>query len=102
MADQVYPVQNPFLSAVSQVALGYNVGLAIGFSTDVRVPDVRGNDLPAASAALNAAGFVLGAVSYTGVCSNPDRVVTQTPAAGALAMIGSAVSVAVGRLKLCL
>ncbi len=101
-ADQVYPVQNPFLSGVSQAALGFEIGLAIGFSTSARVPDVRGDDLPAASAALDAAGFVLGAVSYTGVCSNPDRVVAQTPPAGAFAMIGSAVSVAVGRLKLCL
>ena len=101
-ADQLYPVQNTYLSGASQVALGFEVGLAIGSSTSARVPDVRGDDLPAASAALKAAGFVLGAISYAGVCSNPDRVVTQTPAAGAFARIGSVVSVAVGRLKLCL
>jgi hypothetical protein len=55
----------------------------------------------AADGLVKAAGFVLGTVSCTGVCSSAGHVLTQAPAAGVLARLGSAISVTVGRLKLC-
>ena len=69
--------------------------------TTTAVPDLRGDDPSTATAAVKAAGFVLGTVSYTGVCSNAGHVLTQAPAACVLARLGSAVSVTVGKLKLC-
>jgi beta-lactam-binding protein with PASTA domain len=108
-SDVLVPTQDPYLAAVSQVALGSGgSGLAIASPAheSVPVPDVRGDDVPTATAALEKAGLQPGTVTYVGVCSNPGFVVDQDPEAvvrGVVTMVpaGSAVSLKVGRLKLC-
>jgi PASTA domain len=100
-ADQVIPAQNPELTGVTQIALGPGAALAVGYSTAVAVPEIRGDDLSTATTALRAAGLALGTVSDTGVCSSAGHVLTQNPAAGTQTRPGSAVSVTIGKLKLC-
>src|SRR5262245_13190458 len=61
------------------------------------VPDVRGDAVPQASAALTAAGFTRGAVSYVEdpTCNDLGKVVTQIPAPGVRAAAGTAVNLTV-------
>jgi len=92
----VGPVQVTGLAGVTQVAAGHGFGLAV--TTFRRVPGVVGDTTTAASAALQAAGFVLGQVTnapdYT--CNYIGVIKSQTPTAGTWARYGSAVSVTVG------
>jgi alpha-tubulin suppressor-like RCC1 family protein len=100
VTSSAVPVQNPYLTGVSQVTMGCG-GQAIGTSTLIPVPDVRGDDQATAAAAVKAAGLTLGPVSTVGVCASPGQVVSQSPAGGALVLPGTAVSLTVGVLKLC-
>jgi alpha-tubulin suppressor-like RCC1 family protein len=97
-ASHPSPGPVPSLAGVTQVSLGIGFGLAVGQAAP-KVPDVR-SDIPAqASAALQAAGFVLGRVSSIVdlSCDNIGTVISQSPAGGTLARPGSAVSVAIGK-----
>jgi hypothetical protein len=61
------------------------------------VPDVVGQQLLDATAALMAAGFVRGALSLTIDCDNIGVVMGQSPSAGTLNTVGMPVNLAVGR-----
>ena len=97
-AQSASPVQVTSLIHVSQVSMSNGYGLALGESAFATVPSVHGDTTTVASSVLKAAGFVLGTV--TGVtdntCNNINRVITQNPAAGTTARLGSAVAVTIG------
>ncbi|MGN9914214.1 PASTA domain-containing protein [Phytohabitans sp. LJ34] len=63
-----------------------------------RVPNVVGSTLAQADAALAAAGFVRGTVSFPvdDTCNNIGRVMNQNPAAGAMVLPGTAVHLSIG------
>ena len=102
------PTQVRTMAHVSQFAFGDDsanalfapgeFGIAIG-SLPVTVPSVTGDTTGQASAALQAAGLVLGTVSsvidYT--CDNIGTVVSQNPGAGNNVSPGTAVSVTIGK-----
>jgi beta-lactam-binding protein with PASTA domain len=71
-------------------------GLAAGRYDAAAVPSVIGYSQSEASAALQAAGFVLGRVAQVVdiICEFIGEVKTQSPAAGTLARLGTAVNVA--------
>jgi hypothetical protein len=93
------PVQNIYLSNVSEIALGYESGLAFGQYDAATVPSVVGDTQSEAATALQAAGFVLGRVSQVVdiTCDYIGEVKTQGPAAGTLARLGTAVNVGIGK-----
>ena len=93
------PVQDVYLTDVSQVALGDESGLAFGRYDAATVPSVIGDSQSGAAAALQAAGFALGRVSQVVdiTCDYIGEVKTQGPAAGTLARLGTAVSIAIGK-----
>jgi hypothetical protein len=97
--NQLIPVQVSYLSNVSQVALGNEGGLAVGRYDAAAVPSVVGFSQSDASATLQAAGFVLGRVALVVdlTCEFIGEVKTQTPAAGTLARLGTAVNVTIGK-----
>ena len=86
------------LAGVSQVALSYFSGLAIG-SPAPRIPSVIGQSQAEAAQTLQAAGFVLGRVSTVVdiTCEYLGEVKTQSPAAGTLDPPGTAVAVSIGK-----
>jgi alpha-tubulin suppressor-like RCC1 family protein len=96
---QPLPVQVSYLSNVSQVALGNEGGLAVGRYDAAAVPSVVGFSQSEASAALQAAGFALGRVALVVdiTCEFIGEVKTQTPAAGTLTRLGTAVNVTIGK-----
>lgn len=53
------PVQNIYLSNVSEIALGYESGLTFGQYDAATVPSVVGDTQSEAATALQAAGFAL-------------------------------------------
>jgi hypothetical protein len=69
----------------------------IGVTRSV-VPNVVGQKLAAASAAITAAGFVRGTVRHTPdpTCNNIGDVIRQTPAAGTVVAPGTSVNLTVG------
>ena len=77
------PVQDVYLSNVSQVALGDYSGLAFGRYDAATVPSVIGDTQSGAATALQAAGFALGRVSQVVdiTCDYIGEVKTQSPAA---------------------
>ena len=77
----------------SQVAAGLSFTLPTA-ATQV-VPNVVGDTVPAASAALVGAGLVLGAVTYVTNAAPVGQVVSQSPTAGTTVVGGSAVAVSV-------
>ena len=87
------------LAGVSQVALSYFSGLAIG-SPAPRIPSLIGQSQSEAAQTLQAAGFVLGRVSTVVdiTCEYLGEVKTQSPAAGTLDPPGTAVAVAIGKV----
>jgi alpha-tubulin suppressor-like RCC1 family protein len=93
------PVQNIYLSNVSEIALGYESGLAYGQYDAATVPSVIGDTQSEAATALQAAGFVLGRVSQIVdiTCEYIGEVKTQSPAAGTLARLGTAVNIGIGK-----
>ena len=97
--NQLIPIQVAYLSNVSQVVLGYEGGLAVGRYDAATVPSVIGFTQSEASAALQAAGFALGRVVLVVdlTCEFIGEVKTQTPAAGTLARLGTAVNVTIGK-----
>jgi alpha-tubulin suppressor-like RCC1 family protein len=97
--NQLIPAQVIYLSNVSQVVLGIEGGLAVGRYDAAAVPSVVGFSQSEASAALQAAGFVLGRVAQVAdiTCEFIGEVKTQTPAACTLARLGTAVNVAIGK-----
>jgi alpha-tubulin suppressor-like RCC1 family protein len=97
--NHLVPVQNIYLSNVSEIALGYESGLAFGQYDAATVPSVIGYTQSEAATALQAAGFALGRVSQIVdiTCEYIGEVKTQTPAAGTLARLGTAVSIGIGK-----
>jgi alpha-tubulin suppressor-like RCC1 family protein len=87
------------LAGVSQVALSYFSGLAIG-SPAPRIPSLIGQSQAEAAQTLQAAGFVLGRVSTVIdiTCEYLGEVKTQNPAAGTLDPPGTAVAVSIGKV----
>jgi alpha-tubulin suppressor-like RCC1 family protein len=96
---QLVPAQVPYLSNVTQVALGQEGGLAVGRYDAAIVPSVAGDAQSDASERLQEAGFVLGRVAQVVdiTCEFIGEVKTQTPAAGTLARLGTAVNVTIGK-----
>jgi alpha-tubulin suppressor-like RCC1 family protein len=86
------------LAGVSQVALSYFSGLAIG-SPAPRIPSLIGESQAEAAQTLQAAGFVLGRVSTVVdiTCEYLGEVKSQSPAAGTLDPPGTAVAVSIGK-----
>lgn len=86
------------LAGVSQVALSYFSGLAIG-SPAPRIPSLIGQSQAEAAQTLQAAGFVLGRVSTVVdiTCQYLGEVKSQSPAAGTLDPPGTAVAVSIGK-----
>lgn len=86
------------LAGVSQVALSFFSGLAIG-SPAPRIPSVIGLSQADAAQTLQAAGFVLGRVATVVdlTCEYLGEVKTQNPAAGTLDPPGTAVAVTIGK-----
>jgi RHS repeat-associated protein len=71
-------------------------GYAVQVASPVFVPDVVGQPQAAASAAITAAGFAIGAVSTRASATTPaGAVLSQSPAGGAAAAPGSAVALVV-------
>ena len=62
------------------------------------VPNLKGDTLAGAHLALQAAGLVVGTISYVTdySCNNIGRVSGQNPPAGTTVYYGSAVSIAIG------
>jgi hypothetical protein len=97
--NHLVPVQNIYLSNVSEIALSYESGLAFGQYDAATVPSAIGYSQSEAATALQAAGFALGRVSQVVdiTCDYIGEVKTQTPAAGTLARLGTAVSIGIGK-----
>jgi alpha-tubulin suppressor-like RCC1 family protein len=76
---------------------GGSYGLAIG-SLSAVVPNLIGDTRAQASAALQAAGLVLGTVSMVvdSTCANIGTVVSQNPGPGTTLLQGSSVNIAIG------
>jgi len=98
------------LTGVSQFVIGDEIpagglfdsaayGLAIGSPVQVAVPRVIGDTTGQASQALLAVGLTLGTVStrVDSTCNNIGKVLSQSPAAGTMVQLGSAVSVTIGQ-----
>jgi alpha-tubulin suppressor-like RCC1 family protein len=97
-AQDASPAPVTSLMRVSQVSMSNGYGLAIGESAFATVPSVHGDTTTVAGNVLRAAGFVLGGVSDVtdNTCNFIGKVITQTPAAGTSARLGSAVAVKIG------
>ena len=96
IADGSIMSQNP--TAGSKIATSTPVELVVAGQQIIRVPDVTGQSLSQATQALQGAGFTLGTVSRTPTSTAPsDTVLSQTPAAGASAPHGAAVSLTVAQ-----
>lgn len=61
------------------------------------VPNLLGDTQAQASAALSAAGYVLGGVGTVVDCNNINRVTSQNPSAGTVLLPHSSVSITLGR-----
>lgn len=98
------------LAGVSQFVVGDEVpaggwfdsgayGLAIGSLVQVAVPRVIGDTRAQATAALQAVGLTVGTVSnrVDSTCNNIGKVLSQSPPAGTMVLIGTAVSFAIGQ-----
>ena len=97
--NQLVPAQVSYLSNVTQAVLGIEGGLAVGRYDAATVPSVVGDGQSEASAALQAAGFALGRVAQVVdiTCEFIGEVKTQTPAAGTVTRLGTAVNVTIGK-----
>ena len=99
------PVANPWLNGVTQVAMGWSFGLAVGRCTAATVPSVLGQTTAQANSTLSAAGLHLGTITdvVDNTCNHIGRIMSQTPAAGTTAQLGSSVAITVGTrpLKPC-
>ena len=74
-------------------------GLVIGSLVQVAVPHLIGDTRAQASQALQAAGLTVGTVStrVDSTCNNIGTVLSQSPAAGTMVLLGLAVSFAIGQ-----
>lgn len=97
-AQDPSPVPVTSLIGVSQVAVSNGYVLAIGESAFATVPSVHGDTTTVAGNVLRAAGFTLGVVSDVtdNTCNFLNKVITQNPAAGTTARLGTAVAVSIG------
>ena len=84
---------------MSEIALGYESGLAVGQYHAATLPSVIRDTQSEAATAQQAAGFVLGRVSQVVdiTCDYIGEVKTQGPAAGTLARLGTAVNIGIGK-----
>jgi alpha-tubulin suppressor-like RCC1 family protein len=109
-AGTTIPTAVPNLTGVSQFAFGDEIpaggwfdsagwGLAISSPAQVTVPRVIGDTTAQASQALQAVGLTLGTVSNRAdsTCNNIGKVLSQSPAAGALVQLGLPVSLTIGQ-----
>jgi hypothetical protein len=72
-------------------------GVAFSWSVTATVPALLGERLTAVGGLVTNAGLTLGRVSYSNSCVDPGTVITQSPAGGRTAEIGSPVDVTVSR-----
>jgi hypothetical protein len=74
--------------------MGIGYGMAIGRSTAATVPSVLGRTTAQAGSTPSAVGLRVGAITYVvdNTCNNIGRIMSQTPAAGTTAQLGSAVA----------
>jgi hypothetical protein len=96
------PASNGLVVATSpppatMVPTGSQVTLAL-CNLNGTVPDLGGRSRTSATAALQAAGFVLGTVGTAtdGTCTEIGQVLSQKPPAGTVALLGSSVSITLG------
>jgi alpha-tubulin suppressor-like RCC1 family protein len=96
--NQTAPAQVTDLIGVTQAAVDGEVGVAIGRSDFGPVPDVTEDNVKVAEAALQAAGFTVGAVTtfVDNTCNNINTVRSERPAAGTIEQFGTAVGLSVG------
>jgi hypothetical protein len=71
--------------------------VAFDWSVTARVPNVVSETLGDAQTAVRSAGLAVGRVSYTSSCVDAGSVMTESPAAGTTAPIGSQVNLTVSR-----
>ena len=87
-------------AAGAQVAAGSAVALVVSTGPFVTTPDVVGKSQAAASSAIAAAGLVVGTVTTAPSASAAGTVLSEDPAAGTQAVVGSAVNLVVSSGKL--
>jgi alpha-tubulin suppressor-like RCC1 family protein len=98
------------LAGVSQFVVGDEIpaggwfdsgayGLAIGSLVQVAVPRLIGDTRAQAAAALQAVGLTVGTVSarVDNTCNNIGKVLSESPPAGTMLLIGTAVSISIGQ-----
>jgi hypothetical protein len=85
--------------AGSQIPTASSVELTTVVSCSVAVPNLRGETVSGASAALRSAGLALGQVRYVvdTSCSFIDAVMSQSPGASSTVNWGTAVNVSIGQ-----
>ena len=99
---EVPPAPVRSLAGVSQIAFGGGLyggySLIVGSQAFATVPSLAGLTTTAAGQRLQAANLALGAVrtAVDNSCNNIGTVISQSPAAGAVVIGGTAVSVTVG------
>jgi beta-lactam-binding protein with PASTA domain len=85
--------QTPAAHTTAQPGSSVNVTLATPISTTVSVPDLQGDTLDAATAALQAVGLKVGSTTPQPSSLPTGTVISQTPAAHTTAQPGSSVNV---------
>jgi hypothetical protein len=82
-------IQSPVGGTVVLIGSAVNLTISLGLNT---VPNVVGDDLPTATAAITGAGFVVGVIGYIVSAAFPGTVVDQNPTAGSLGLPGAPVN----------
>jgi alpha-tubulin suppressor-like RCC1 family protein len=97
-ADVLRPVQNPWLNGVTQVAMSEFYSLAVGRATATTVPSVLGQSTAQANRTLSAASLRVGTITdeADNNCNSIGKILSQNPAAGTTAQLGSAVAITIG------
>jgi alpha-tubulin suppressor-like RCC1 family protein len=93
------PQPVPTLVGVTSISIGFGFDAAVGQSTVATVPDVVGDDDLTAFDELGAAGFAVRELTFVDDnCNSIGRVNSQSPTGGAVAPVGSTVTIWVGEL----
>jgi alpha-tubulin suppressor-like RCC1 family protein len=91
------PQQVPAIAGATSISSGFGFDGVVAQSTVALVPDVVGDFAATAKGALVSAGFAVQQVSVVDDnCEAIGQVLSQTPSAGAVAPIGSTVTIRVG------
>jgi len=90
--------QQPIAGATVEAGTAVNIVVSKGTQPPGTVPAITGLDKNAAVAALTAAGFAAGEMTYQYAIGAADKVLAQNPAGGANASAGAAVSMTLSRV----